>query len=356
MFQENYKKVLLEYEKFWERTNVARPIINLSYPKEGRTPYRAPVSLQEQWLDEEYIYNSFKHGVSTSGYLAEGIPMLFTNLGPGCLAACIGGDYELSNTTIWFENQPFVTDWEQAPEVKLNEQSEMWQHLLRLQSRFAKDPEIAFSITDIGGVLDVVAALRGTESLLYDLYDYPDEIKAFIKEVTKEWFKVFDQQVKTLRDADLPYNTWMNIPSSLPWYPLQCDFSYMLSPSHFEEFVLPHITEQVNYMDRSIYHLDGVGELPHLDMLLDIPKLTGIQWVPGAGNAPMFDKTWYETYKKIQNKKKNLVLQIGKVEQNMDQLERLVKTLDPTGLYLQLYASSEAVAEDIVEKITCWSK
>ena len=356
MFIKNYKEVLLEYEKFWNRENTSRPILNLSYTKDGATPYRAPKNLEEKWLDESYIYNAFLHNISNIGFLAEGIPMLFTNFGPGCLTACIGGSYELSNRTIWFENQQIITDWEAPPNLELNEKSEMWQHLLRLQSRFATDPDIPFSITDLGGILDIIAALRGTETLLYDLYDYPSEIKVCIKKVTEEWFKAFDQQINCVKNANLPYNAWMNIPSLKPWYPLQCDFSYMIAPSHFEEFVLPHITKQVNYMDRSIYHLDGVGELPHLDMLLDIPKLTGIQWVPGAGIEPLFDKKWFDVYKKIQDKKKNLVLHIGRVENNMNDLERLIKELDPTGVYLQISCSSQKIAENTLEKIIQWSK
>ena len=82
-----------------------------------------------------------------------------------------------------------------------------------------------------------------------------------------------------------PYKNWMNIPSSKPWYPIQCDFCYMISPEQFEEFVLPHLVEQVEHMERSVYHLDGVGELTHLDTILDIEGLTAIQWIPGGGRS-----------------------------------------------------------------------
>ena len=36
-------------------------------------------------------------------------------------------------------------------------------------------------------------------------------------------------------------------------------------------------------MDYPFYHLDGKGALKHLDMLLALPKLKGVQWVPGDG-------------------------------------------------------------------------
>lgn len=356
MFKENYKAALEGYEKFWERTNTDRCILNMSYPKEGFVPYRAPASLEEQWLDEEYIYNAYKHKTANTGYLAEGIPFLFTNLGPGCLAACIGSKYGLAQRTIWFDQDPMIKEWESAPEIKFDEQSEMWQHIVRLQKKFATDPDVNFTITDIGGILDVVASLRSTESLLYDLYDYPDEVKECTEKVKAEWFKVYDMQLKTVSKTGQPINNWMNIPSSKPWYPLQCDFSYMISPAQFEEFVLPHITEQANYMERSIYHLDGVGEIRHLDMLLDIPTLNGIEWVAGAGETPLWDERWFDMYRKIQDKKKNIVLRLAINENEMAGAERLIKSIDPVGVYISVNCSCREKAEDILEKVTRWSE
>ena len=37
MFKEKYASALNEYEKFWERTNTDRCILNMSYRKEGLT-------------------------------------------------------------------------------------------------------------------------------------------------------------------------------------------------------------------------------------------------------------------------------------------------------------------------------
>ena len=226
----------------------------------------------------------------------------------------------------------------------------------KAQRLYASDPDVHFSITDIGGIMDVVASLRGTQNLLYDLYDYPEEVKEFSKKVKAEWFRAFDHQLKMVMSADQPINNWMNIPSKKPWYPLQCDFCYMISPEQFEEFVLDDLIDQVNYMERSIYHLDGVGELAHVDRILDIENLTGIQWVPGDGKESVTDPKWYDLYKKIQDKGKNLVLLGGIDEKDTDRLERLVKTVDPRGVYLKIICSSKDSAEDLIEKITRWSE
>ena len=354
MYKEEFKNALEQYEKFWKRENIGRCILNIcgSY---GNPPYREHNSLHEKWLDEEFIYDRYKYRTANTYYTAEGVPSLFTNLGPGCLAACIGGNYKLAENTVWFDRTPIITDWEEPHKIKLDQSSEMWQHLVRLQTRFAKDPDVNFTITDLGGILDVVASLRGTQELLYDLYDYPDEVKRFTKEVTKLWFEAFDKQLDAVAKSGLPYNSWMNIPSSVPWYPIQCDFCAMISPNQFEEFVLPHIIEQVNYMDRSIYHLDGPGELPHLDMLLDIPGLTGIQWTAGGGQPPLWDEKWFPVYEKIQRKNKNLVLLGGISENHMQGAERLIKTLDPKGLYISAWCASPQKTDQMVDNIQRWS-
>ena len=351
---EKYEKIFCEYEKFWERTNKDRPILNVTYLKEGATGFRAPESIEEKWLSEEYRYNAYKHNLNVIGYTAEGVPMTSSNIGPGCLAGCIGGEYQLADKTVWYDKLQLVEEWENPPEISFDPNCELWQHIERIQAYYSKDPEAFLSIVDIGGILDIVASLRGTENLLYDLYDYPDEVKEFSAKVKNEWFKAFDRQVEAVKKANMPFNSWMNIPSKKPWYPIQCDFCYMISPDQFREFVLPDVTDQVNYMDRSIYHLDGIGEIPHVDMLLDIPRLNGIQWVAGDGQAPLWDEKWFELYRKIQDKKKNLVLIGGVNERDMVGAERLIKSIDPTGVYIGIGCSSKEKAEEMVEKITRW--
>ena len=355
MFKEKYKKPLQIYEKFWEREKLDRCVLNV-FASVPQATYREHTSLYEKWLDEEYIYQRYKNAYENLYYAAEGVPMLFTNLGPGCLSACVGGGYTLNERTIWLDREPIIDDWENVPPIKLNTDSEMWQHLTRLQNRFKQDSEVPFSITDLGGIMDIICSLRSTQELLYDLYDYPEQVKAFTKEVERVWFEAFDKQVEVIRSTGMPYNNWMNIPSTKPWYPIQSDFCAMLSPEHFEEFILPHIVNQANYMERSIYHLDGTGELPHLDMLLDIPTLTGIQWTAGAGQAPLWGEKWFDIYRKIQDKKKNLVLLGGISENDLDGAERLIKSLDPTGTYISIWCSSPQNADRIVELIERWSK
>jgi hypothetical protein len=78
---------------------------------------------------------------------------------------------------------------------------------------------------------------------------------------------------------------------------LQSDFSYMISPAMFERFVLPDLVACCDVLDYTFYHMDGRGQLAHLDMLLSIKKLQGIQWQPGDGQ-PLADK-WLPVLRRI---------------------------------------------------------
>ena len=76
------------------------------------------------------------------------------------------------------------------------------------------------------------------------------------------------------------------------------DFFYMISKEMFDDVFLPGIISECRFYEKCIYHLDGEGDLRHLDSLLEIGELDGVQWVPGAGNEGFAKHIG--TYKKIQ--------------------------------------------------------
>jgi len=124
MYRELYKAQLDSYEKFWKRENKNRVLLDVTASK-GGTPFRPAADLNEKWLSEEYNYQCYLHQVANTYFAAEGVPRLFVNLGPGCLAACVGGDYVLAPDTVWFDSNPIVTDWANPPVLHLDTESDM---------------------------------------------------------------------------------------------------------------------------------------------------------------------------------------------------------------------------------------
>jgi 5-methyltetrahydrofolate--homocysteine methyltransferase len=63
----------------------------------------------------------------------------------------------------------------------------------------------------------------------------------------------------------------------------------MISPEMCRRFVVPALEYEASCLKHNIYHYDGIGALTHLDDILAIQSIDGIQWVPGAGQKRTID-------------------------------------------------------------------
>ncbi len=129
------------------------------------------------------------------------------------------------------------------------------------------------------------------------MYDHPDEVKRLTWESHELWFRYYTEINEFLQPVNPGYSDWAGIYSPDPSYMLQCDFCYMIGPEMFDEFVKPELAAACRRLDNPFNHLDGPGQLAHLDSLLEIPELKGVQWIPGDGNPGMAH--WPEVYRKI---------------------------------------------------------
>ncbi|MBQ9854911.1 MAG: hypothetical protein IJO53_01850, partial [Clostridia bacterium] len=73
-------------------------------------------------------------------------------------------------------------------------------------------------------------------------------------------------------------------------------------------------------LNHTIYHLDGIGQLNHLDSLLTLENLDAVQWVFGAGKpGPM---SWLYVYRKIMDAGKRIMLE-GSPEEYIETVRTL---------------------------------
>ena len=163
-----------------------------------------------------------------------------------------------------------------------------WQRIQHL-TRAAVDrwgDQVCIGFTDLGGNLDILASLRNSQDLLMDLLDCPEEIELASQQITQFWLGYFTELHAITQKTGRGSTPWAPIWAPGSCYMLQSDFSAMISPRMFERFVLPDIVACCQQLDFSFYHLDGKGQLPHLDLLLAVEELHGIQWIPGDGQPP----------------------------------------------------------------------
>ncbi|MCX7805348.1 MAG: hypothetical protein N3A38_09190 [Planctomycetota bacterium] len=293
-----------ENARLWWEGRLGRPLIQLRV--RGRDPGRPAPKLSRVSRDTtsydlsiapEDIVDWWDYDLSCVEYLADAFPCVWPDFGPGVLAAFLGARPEPATGTVWFHSP----DDREIKDIKFEYDPEnVWLKRVRDICRIAMDRWdglVQVAMTDLGGNLDVLSTFRPGEKLLTDLLDFPDEVIRLTWEEHRAWWRCFEDIDAILRKADPGYTAWCPIFSETPYYMLQCDFAYMIGPKMFDKFVRPELAASCRRLQHAFYHLDGVGQLPHLDSLLSIPELKGIQWVPGAGK-PQGDE-WPDVYRKI---------------------------------------------------------
>jgi 5-methyltetrahydrofolate--homocysteine methyltransferase len=239
-------------------------------------------------------------------------------------------------------------DWDIVFQLTFLENGFWWNYSReRFQIAGGKNQDnFIIGMTDIGGVSDILASLRGTHNLLTDLMMEPDKVHIMQKKILEDWFRVYFELDRIIRNHQEGKSAWMGIWCPEDWYPLQCDFSAMISPVMFREFVLPHLKQQTEKLPYSIYHLDGPGQIPHLDLLLTLDRLTGIQWVPGSG-APDYDsETWDPLYRKILDSGKRLVLS----GVPFHKIETILKRIGTRNILITSYCAYKQDADRLIKK------
>ena len=274
------------YRRFWQPLtkgegaylSVVSPIDDSGKPKYELIP---PQSYEERVLSVEYSLQSAEAETYNKYWGLDAINNAFVGFGPGVHAAMLGAPYVFKDNTIWFDMDPPIKNWDVIPRLTTNRGHDLYKAIethTRALCGASRD-RYAVSCTDIGGQMDVFFSLRG-EELLSDFIEYPDIVMAVEEQLDNEFIDYFNTLSGIIGPAGCGYSGWIPIISDAPWYPLQCDMSVMISPEMFEKFVLPSLDKVSAAIGQSIYHLDGPGEIKHLDMLLSLKHVNAIQWVP----------------------------------------------------------------------------
>lgn len=281
---------------WWAGQDIGRPALQLTVPR-AEPRDRVPVLPEPAGWVTHYSTKSFEYRVNlalracaATEYLAEAVPCVAPDLGPNCLALYLGCRGEERPGTVWFH--PCI----EAPETArfaLDEQNLYWAFTLRLaraQLRLGGDRFLT-SFPDLIEGLDTLAAMRGTQQLLVDLLERPDWVHAGLDRITDLYFECYDRLYDLVRDDRGGSHFWAWAPGRMA--KLQCDFSAMISPGMFRDFMVPVLERMTARLDHCMYHWDGPGSIVHLDALLSVAGIDMIQWTPGAGIEPVAHRRWW---------------------------------------------------------------
>lgn len=356
-----WKQRLADHEAWWEG-RLGRPLINVAnesidesmlHGDQEVLPYHKfwpayPARSSNREIMESQV--AFMLGIECMG---DGFPNQFPVYGAGSLAAMLGArmEYQHDGDTVWFFppkgrdslDFSFSLDRDGGLFARIKDHYETIAAL-------AVPGTFQMGMTDIGGTADVLASFRPANDLLMDLYDRPDDVKLAMATIRDAWKEVYSSYQSILAGVCPGSTCWAPILSRSTYYMLQCDLAYMISPSMFNEFIMPDLEDLCSVLDRPFYHLDGQGQIAHLDSLLSIGRLQGVQWIPGEGAAPI--DQWPTVFRKISDagKKIQVFLDIDNDPYQLDKIADQIGRADNIVAIINRRFSDVRAAEDLLAR------
>lgn len=333
-WKKNMEETKQHYIDWWNHKGI---VLNMwEHFQEGVTPHAdvpapaPPKDLNQKWFDPEWRAAYLDWYVAHSSLLADMLPVANTQLGPGSLAAILGGVFEGGEDTIWIHPNPNYTD-----DIKFDpDNNAAWKlhkDLLRACKEKAQG-HYYVGMPDLMEGLDVLAAIKGTDKVLLDTVMQPEVLEHQMQQINDIYFQVFDELYDIIREGDemafCYFSSWA--PGKMT--KIQSDISTMISEEDYRRFVQPFIREQCQKIDYTLYHLDGVGAMRHLPALLEIEELNAIQWTPGVGEPQGGSPKWYDLYKRILAGGKSILASWVTV----DELKPLLDNIGADGVHLEM--------------------
>jgi hypothetical protein len=313
--------------------------------------YPEPVSVETAWLDPERRAQLAELHLARTYFGGEAFPYFDTHIGPGSLGMFLGAKTEFDPDTVWYYRciddpdvyPPIVFD-PAAPWV-IKHQAIIEAGLRRSAGHFL------VGMPDLIENVDVLAALRGTSALLFDMIERPAWVRQRVAEINAAFFAAFDYFYHLIKDpwggnAFSAFHIW----GAGKTAKVQCDMAAMISPAMFDDFVVPVLAEQCEWLDHAMYHLDGTQAMVHVDHLLQIEALDAIEWTPQAGRPDGGDPVWYDLYRRILAGGKSVqIIQVKPAE-----VIPLINAIGTHGVYIMTEAKTESEARALVEAVEAY--
>lgn len=322
--------VIKNYRLFWDN-KLGRPIIPVMFygGEAGRAKPAADfptfANCNDLSVAPEQVIDAYDYALCRNEFYGDAFPIMkMDNFGPGVAAAFLGAELHNAADTVWFVPKKILPLSELHFEY---DPDNIW--LNRVKDIYAAGMkkwrgQVVMCMADLGGVLDVLSVFRPADGLLFDLYDEPDQVLRLVGELQALWLR-FYTEINEILKGGRGYSDWGTIFSEKPSYMLQSDFSFMIGPDMFSRFTLNELETTAAKLTNPFYHLDGMGQLPHLDYLLKSKHIKGIQWVPGTGAPNEMD--WSEIYAKISAAGKKIQGQYG-LDFQFNEILKVIKRPD----------------------------
>ena len=351
------ERKLDRYRRFWDRTAVERPLIGFSvggwFPFQhyrAMQPFRGRVGLSPQDLRPEAFLADYEGIVSrwegVEDDMIRGIsPLPFLPW----LEAMLGCRVQVGEESVWAEEGGF--DYAELGRIDCSEDNP-WRRKYLEFVRVLRDTfgdRVPVGLPILRGTSDMVAALRGSERMVYDLYDHPQQFRRLGEACTTLLIELMRAQ----HAITGPFAGGYVIDALGIWAPdrlgrLQEDASALFSPDHYVELLQPHDRRAAEAFPCSLIHLHS-SSLFLIDQVLDVEALGCIQINKDVGEAAIPEML--PALQRVQARGRSLLVR-GKLD--LDDLAVLRGHLSPNGLYLQTVVETAAETRRLGEFFRPW--
>lgn len=346
----DFSKTADMYRACWSLENHDAPLVIVGARKDGaKFKERPEISLEERWTNTDLIIERARESMENTYYGGASYPILWPNLGPDIFGAIMGCDIEFGENTVWAH--PINCELEELKTDSFNRENKWYKKLISMTKQIAQDAngDYIVGITDLHGGMDAMVSLRGPETLCIDMVEEPELVQKLCVDSFKPFKEIYNELNQIICAKQRGTTNWMSAYHEDGWYVSSCDLICMVSTPMFRDFVLPELKMELELYQNSIFHLDGPGALHHVDDLLSLKGINGIQWVYGAGQPTAAH--WIELLQKIQAAGKMI-----HIEATHSDLKVMKQHLKPEGLIISTGASSETEAREIESFVKNWRK
>jgi hypothetical protein len=348
-WKKNWPETRRHFVDWWTQRGLVVTVNGLPRRAEPREAVGEPPSArspEEHYVDGIARARREHHRLAHADFPLDNLPMPECNVGPGSLALLLGSEPGFSRETVWFKPAMDEDDPESHPELTLdpnNRWLKVHEDTLSECVRLGQGKYVV-GCPDLIENIDILAALRDPELLLYDMVERPEWVERQVLRINQLYFQAYSRiyDIIKLPDGSSCFDAFHL------WGPgkvakVQCDASAMFSPAMFERFVVPALTEQCEWLDHSMFHLDGHQCIPHLDLLLRIEALDAIEWTPDPQVPSGGNLHWAPMYQRI--------LAAGKSVQAIgvgaNEVKPLLDAVGPSGMYLMVGIGDERELETL---------
>lgn len=353
-FRPDYPDVLTRFEAWWRNEPLDRPLVTIEVEpaRPPRLPDKRHATVRDRWLDAEYVLDCVEARMEAGVFLADTVPVYMPFLGPEVCAAMFGAELRFENGETSY-SIPVAKQVRDILSLEPDFNNYYWRTIRELTDLSLERGRGRWitGVTDLHTNGDLLASLRDPQELCFDCADDLEGVRLACEHVTDSFPRIFDNLYDRIAAAGQPCTTWTPALSMDRWYTISCDFICMISDPMFRQAILPSIEREIKHMRHSLFHLDGPGALRHLEALLELDTLTGIQWVYGAGAGPA--QRWIDVYRRIQDAGKCLQV-VGYCD--LDEFKAIAPHLKPQGVWfwpMGIYPRAEA--EDFITWTERWA-